>query len=81
MKTQFLKKDFIVLFLSFVTMLILFACASHKYNLVGKWSILNLDGSPSGEYISFNTDNTYSIALPNGQIGERGSYLLKDSIF
>ena len=29
----------------------------------------------------FKEDNTYTVALPDGQIGERGNYLLKDSVF
>jgi len=49
--------------------------------LVGKWSILNLDGTPSGEYVNFNEDNTYTVSLPDGTIGERGNYGLKDSVF
>ena len=43
--------------------------------------MLNPDGTPSGEYVHFKKDNTYTVALPDGQIGERGIYLLKDSVF
>ncbi len=60
---------------------IFFAFASPTFNLVGRWSILNLDGTPSGEYLDFEKDSTYSIILPNGQTGENGNYLLKDSTF
>jgi hypothetical protein len=81
MKRQFskinLKKT--VLFLTII--LTLFAFILPKYSLTGQWSILNLDGSPSGEYVDFKGDNTYTVALPDGQIGENGSYLLKDSVF
>ncbi len=58
-----------------------FSFSSPKYSLVGSWSILNLDGTTSGEYLDFKADHTYAIALPGGKIGERGNYLLKDSIF
>ena len=34
-----------------------------------------------GEYVDFQEDNTYTVTLPDGQIGERGNYLLKDSVF
>ncbi len=69
-------------FLLFLFILaIIFAFVSQKYNLIGRWSILNLNGTPSGEYLDFKKDSTYSITLPNGQIGENGNYLLKDSIF
>lgn len=67
--------------LSLIILTILFAFVSPKYSLVGKWSILNLDGTPSGEYLFFNKDSTYSIALQNGKTGERGIYILNDSIF
>lgn len=60
---------------------ICFAFIPPKYSLIGKWSILNLDGTPSGEYVDFKKDNTYTVALPDGQIGERGNYLLKNSVF
>ena len=60
---------------------IIFAFVPPKHSLIGKWSILNLDGTPSGEYVNFKVDNIYTVALPNGQIGERGNYSLKDSIF
>ena len=52
-----------------------------NYSLIGRWSILNLDGTPSGEFLDFKEDNTYTVSLPNGEIGERGNYLLKDSVF
>ncbi len=60
---------------------LLFAFISPKYHLIGQWSILNVDGSPSGEYVDFRKDNTYIVALPDGQIGEKGDYILQDSAF
>ena len=77
---QLLKKQTYGLIFSAATFLLL-AFVSSSYSLVGKWSILNLDGSPSGEIVTFNRDNTYTVALPNGTIGERGDYLLSDSVF
>src|SRR5262245_19811982 len=81
MKMKLSKKRFLIslLFLAIFTLLLSFV--SLKYSLVGKWSILNPDGTPSGEYVSFNEDNTYTVALPDGTIGEKGNYFLKDSIF
>ena len=38
-----------VLFLSISATLLAFV--PPKYGLIGQWSILNLDGSPSGEYV------------------------------
>ena len=81
MKIKKFKGNFIVSILLSITIVTICAFVSFNYSLVGKWSILNPDGTPSGEYISFNEDSTYSIALPNGEIGERGMYILKDSIF
>lgn len=60
---------------------LIYAFVPPKYSLTGKWSILNPDGTPSGEYVNFNADNTYTVALPDGKIGEMGNYLLKDSVF
>lgn len=68
-------------FLLMFTITALLAFVSSDYSLVGKWSILNLDGTPSGEYVNFNEDNTYTVSLPDGTIGERGNYSLKDSVF
>lgn len=81
MKSQFAKINFktFVLFISISATL--FAFVSQKNSLTGQWSILNPDGSPSGEYVDFKGDNTYIVALPDGQIGEKGNYLLKNSVF
>jgi hypothetical protein len=69
----------LLLFLFIIAMI--FAFVPPKYSLIGKWSILNPDGTLSGEYLNFKEDSTYTIALPDGRIGERGNYNLKDSIF
>ncbi len=76
-----LRINFKLLLLFLFTIAIIFAFVLPKYSLIGKWSILNLDGTPSGEYVDFLGDNTYTVALANGQIGERGNYLLEDSVF
>ncbi|MBS1574882.1 MAG: hypothetical protein JST09_06220 [Bacteroidetes bacterium] len=81
MARQFAKTNLKTLFLYLSISAALLALMPAKYSLIGQWSILNLDGSPSGEYVDFKTDNTYSVALPNGQIGEKGNYILKDSVF
>ena len=65
----------------FVIIIIIFAFTPPKYSLVGQWSLLQTDGTASGEYVFFKEDSTYTIALPNGEIGERGMYFLKDSTF
>jgi len=68
-----------LLFLFVIVIIVAFV--TPKYSLIGKWSILNLDGTPSGEYVNFKEDSTYTVALSNGQIGEKGYYFLKDSVF
>ena len=81
MKNKFPKpnsKTFILFLLILAT---IFAFASPKYNLIGRWLILNPDGTPSGEYVDFKNDSIYSVTLPDGQIGENGNYYLKDTIF
>ena len=60
---------------------VIFAFVPRTHSLIGKWSILNLDGTSSGEYVYFKADNTYTVTLPGGKIGEMGNYLLKDSVF
>jgi hypothetical protein len=61
--------------------LIIFAFGMPKYSLVGKWTIYNSDGTSIGEYVDLKADNTYSVTLPDGTIGENGSYLFKDPVF
>src|SRR5690348_4522554 len=81
MKRQFSKINFKKLVLFLAINLILISFISPKYSLIGQWSILNLDGSETGEFVDFKDDNTYTVALPDGQIGEKGNYLLEDSVF
>jgi hypothetical protein len=81
MKKKVLKRNYKPSLLFLFIIVMSFAFVRQKYSLTGKWSILNLDGTPSGEYVNFKEDNTYTVALPDGQIGENGNYLLKDSIF
>lgn len=65
----------------FMVSVIAFSCKQEDNRLQGRWSILNPDGSASGEYVDFNQDSTYNVTLPNGQVGERGKYMLADSVF
>ena len=81
MKKKLLKNNYKPSLLFLFIIVMIFAFVSPKYSLIGKWSILNLDGTPSGEYVNFKEDNTYTVALPGGQIGEKGNYRLKDSVF
>ena len=60
---------------------ITFAFVSPNYSLVGKWTIYNADGSNIGEIVDLKSDNTYSVSLPDGSIGENGNYLYKDPVF
>jgi len=73
----YFKLSFLFLFI----IAMLFAFIPPRHSLIGRWSILNLDGTPGGEILDFKGDSTYTVALPGGQIGERGYYLLKDSVF
>ncbi len=61
--------------------LIIFAFGLPKYSLVGKWTIYNADGTSIGEFVDLKADNTYTVTLPDGTIGENGSYLFKDPVF
>jgi hypothetical protein len=61
--------------------LIIFAFGLPKYSLVGKWTIYNSDGTSIGEFVDLKADNTYTVTLPDGTIGEKGSYLFKDPVF
>ena len=81
MKKRLSKKIFNPLVIVSIIIAIIIAFTIPKHSLTGQWSILNPDGSASGEYIFFKEDSTYTIDLPNGDIGERGMYLLNDSIF
>ena len=81
MKKVFSKSDLIKSLSICLGIATIFAFIPQKPSLVGKWSILNPNGSPSTEIVDFKKDNTYTVSLPDGQIGESGNYLLKDSIF
>jgi hypothetical protein len=80
MKNKISKISFKLLPFLFIA-LIIFAFGMPKYSLVGKWTIYNSDGTSIGEYVDLKADNTYSVTLPNGTIGENGSYLFKDPVF
>jgi hypothetical protein len=80
MKNKSSKMSFKLLPFLFIT-LIIFAFGMPKYSLVGKWTIYNSDGTSIGEYVDLKADNTYSVTLPDGTIGENGSYLFKDPVF
>lgn len=60
---------------------VIFAFTSPTYSLVGKWTIYNADGTSIGEYVDLKADNTYSVTLPDGSIGENGNYIFKDPVF
>jgi hypothetical protein len=80
MKKRLLKMNGQLLFLFFISVIV-FAFVPPKHSLTGKWSILNLDGTASGEYVNFKGDGSYTVALPDGKIGERGNYSLKATVF
>ena len=81
MKKKLTKINFEPSLLLLFTVAMIFAVVPPKYSLIGRWSILNLDGTPSGEIVDFKKDNTYTVALPDGRIGETGNFLLRDSLF
>jgi hypothetical protein len=81
MKKELSKNRFTLSVLLLIIIAFIFAFTPPKYSLIGQWSLLQPDGTASGEYVFFKEDSTYTIALPNGQTGERGMYFLKDSIF
>jgi len=60
---------------------IMFAFNPPRHRLVGKWTIPLPNGSSSGEYVDLKSDGTYTVALPDGHIGERGFYKLKHHVF
>jgi hypothetical protein len=75
------RNPLILLVLFFAVLLLTLAFVSAGPSLVGKWSIMNLDGSPAGEFVSFNKDSTYTVALPDGKIGESGYFFVQGSVF
>ena len=78
-KSSVIKFRSSLLFLIIVA--IIFAFVSPKYILVGKWTIYNADGTSIGEFVDLKADNTYSVTLPDGTIGENGNYHFKDPVF
>lgn len=81
MKGNLSKKNCHSLILLLFIGFFLLAFEMPEYSLVGRWFTLNPDGSPVPEYVNFNKDGTYDVTLPNGEIGERGFYKLKNSLF
>jgi hypothetical protein len=80
MKNKLSKTGFKLFPFLFIA-LIIFAFGMPKYSLIGKWTIYNSDGTSIGEFVDLKADNTYSVTLPDGTIGENGSYLFKDPVF
>ncbi len=80
MKNKLSNKSFKLFPFLFIVPII-FAFGLPKYNLVGKWTIYNADGTSIGEFVDLKADNTYSVTLPDGSIGENGNYLFKDPVF
>ena len=76
-----LSKISFKLFLFLFIVPIIFAFGLPKYNLVGKWTVYYSDGTSIGEFVDLKADNTYTVTLPDGTIGEKGSYLFKDPVF
>ncbi len=81
MKEKLSKNNFKTSLLALFVIAIMVAFIIPKHDLTGRWTILNLDGTPSQEYIDFKNDGAYDITLPDGRIGERGYYKLKHSVF
>ncbi|MBS1601738.1 MAG: hypothetical protein JST42_03645 [Bacteroidetes bacterium] len=55
---------------------LVFAFIPPGHSLVGKWGI---PGTP--EFVTFSSDQTYEVSLPDGKVGERGSYKIEQSTF
>lgn len=81
MKHLISKTNAVLLLIAVAGILMLLSFTPPENGILGKWSMINLDGTTSKEYVDFNKDSTYEVALPDGQIGEHGYYLLKDSTF
>ena len=81
MKNKSSKIRFIRSLLFFFITATVFAFISPGYSLVGKWTIYNADGSSIGEFVDLKADNTYTVSLPDGTIGENGNYLFQDPVF
>jgi len=59
-----------------IFLIAVFAFLPPDHSLVGKWGI---PGTP--EFVTFNSDQTYAVSLPDGKVGERGSYKIEQSVF
>ena len=81
MKNKSSKIRFIRSLLFFFITATVFAFISPGYSLVGKWTIYNADGSNIGEVVDLKADNTYTVSMPDGTIGENGNYLFQDPVF
>ena len=51
-----------------------------KHNIVGRWKIFVPENMNVKEYVELKKDGTYNVYVDD-QIGERGSYKLKGSVF
>jgi hypothetical protein len=81
MKNKFPKLNIKSCLLFLFIVAVIFAFAPPKYSLTGQWTIFNPDGTSIGEFVDLKADNTYTVTLPDGSIGESGSYLFKDPVF
>jgi hypothetical protein len=81
MKNKFPTLDVKSCLLFIFIIAVIFAFVRPTYSLVGKWTVYNTDGTSIGEYVDLKTDNTYTVTLPDGSIGENGKYLFKDPVF
>ncbi|HSZ34872.1 MAG TPA: hypothetical protein VK772_16260, partial [Puia sp.] len=81
MKNKFVKLNLKSCFLVLFVCVTVVAFTSPKYSLVGKWTIYDGNGTSVGEYVDLKADNSYTVTLPDGSIGERGTYLFKDPVF
>jgi hypothetical protein len=56
--------------------IIAFAFILPGHSLVGRWTI-----PEANEFVDFKKDNTYEVVLPNGEVGELGTYKFDNSVF
>lgn len=76
-----MKQHFKLIFSLLFLPVIMLAFIPQKDHLPGKWAIYNFDGTPAGEYVDFKNDGSYTVYLPEGQVGETCAYQLKHHIF
>ena len=81
MKKKLSKNRFMLTLLMLLAATVIFAKIIPMHSLIGRWSILNTDGTPTQEYVNFKMDSTYEVTLPNGQVGERGLLFAKRFYF